>query len=248
MFKNIFPFAILIASASANAQVQITTWQVVSDEKEPTLISHTDYDGLLSLKYSFTCRPPSRVVEIRTYESLEDGSIPPFFNGGVVVNGCDATCKRSASAAFSEEENFSGLEPRRARLEKSTWLKLRPKLVEMLNNGTHFHDLDSEQKAEAISYNMELLSEFTGKCGLDLKFGVPHAGDYGFNWFSPDARCRKITSKDIKSFSKCVPNNDAFGLTLHALSCRVNSKAEIMVYENRSQCQEALETMQANGP
>jgi len=40
----------------------------------------------------------------------------------------------------------------------------------------------------------------------------------------------------------------AFGIDVSSKACRVSKKVELIVYETRMQCQEGLETMQANAP
>jgi hypothetical protein len=53
---------------------------------------------------------------------------------------------------------------------------------------------------------------------------MPGVGDYGFNWLSPRPVCKKPILKDTVAFSTCVRQDDAFGLALEALSCRVDAQ------------------------
>jgi uncharacterized protein (TIGR02246 family) len=79
--------------------------------------------------------------------------------------------------------------------------------------------------------------------------GLPAPGSYGFNWLDPEAaRCRKLTASDLAPISKCTLSTNAFGIELPSHACRVDAKIELMVYRTAAQCQQALETMQANGP
>ncbi|MFT3806641.1 hypothetical protein [Arenimonas sp.] len=76
----------------------------------------------------------------------------------------------------------------------------------------------------------------------------PKAGSYGFNWLDPDSPCKKLTDKDLKKAPKCTVSNNAFGIELKSHQCKVDERVEWVVYETAAQCQEAHETMQANGP
>jgi len=79
--------------------------------------------------------------------------------------------------------------------------------------------------------------------------GMPKPGSYGFNWLAPEtAECRKLTEKDIKAMKSCADSANAFGIDVPSKACRVSKKVELIVYETRMQCQEGLETMQANAP
>ena len=77
---------------------------------------------------------------------------------------------------------------------------------------------------------------------------MPQPGSYGFNWLDTASHCKKLTAKDLASVSKCTASTNAFGLQLQSHACKVNKNVEFMVYKTAAQCQEALETMQANGP
>ena len=77
---------------------------------------------------------------------------------------------------------------------------------------------------------------------------MPSPGSFGFNWLDAESRCKKLTAQDLAHVSKCTVSTDAFGLKLNSHVCRVDSHIEYMVYKTAAQCQEALETMQANGP
>lgn len=82
--------------------------------------------------------------------------------------------------------------------------------------------------------------------GVSAADGMPKPGNYGFNWLDPESQCKKLTERDLASFSKCTVSPNAFGLELRSHRCEVDARTEIIVYENAAQCQEALETMQAN--
>ena len=75
---------------------------------------------------------------------------------------------------------------------------------------------------------------------------LPPAGSYGFNWLDPASECREITAADIAKFKHCEASTNAIGQDLPAHACKVDADTEIMVYASAAQCQEALETMQAN--
>ena len=84
--------------------------------------------------------------------------------------------------------------------------------------------------------------------GVTAADRVPPPGNYGFNWLDPESRCSKLTAKDLAPDSECTVTTNAFGLRLNSHLCRVNAHIELVVYETAAQCQEALETMHANGP
>ena len=77
---------------------------------------------------------------------------------------------------------------------------------------------------------------------------MPQPGSYGFNWLDSGSHCRKLTAEDLSSPSKCTMSANAFGLQFESHTCKVDAHTELVVYETAEQCQEALETMQANGP
>jgi hypothetical protein len=74
----------------------------------------------------------------------------------------------------------------------------------------------------------------------------PKAGSYGFNWFDPGSKCRKISAKELAPL-KCEVTENAFGLELKSHTCKVNAKVELVIYDTAEHCQVAWETMQANG-
>jgi len=76
---------------------------------------------------------------------------------------------------------------------------------------------------------------------------LPPVGSYGFNWLDPNSQCKKLTAEDLAKVSKCTVTANAFGLDLESHSCRVSAHVELLVYKTAAQCQQALETMQANG-
>ena len=76
---------------------------------------------------------------------------------------------------------------------------------------------------------------------------LPPPGSYGFNWLDPDSPCVRLEAKDIARFRECSASDNAFGLDLPSRACRVDEKVEFIVYATSAQCQEAWETMRANG-
>ena len=76
---------------------------------------------------------------------------------------------------------------------------------------------------------------------------VPKAGSYGFNWLDPKSSCKKLTDKDLAKLKTCTVTSNAFGLDLDSHMCKVSAHVELVVYKTAAQCQQALETMQANG-
>jgi hypothetical protein len=77
----------------------------------------------------------------------------------------------------------------------------------------------------------------------------PKPGSYGFDWLHPEsAECREMTAKDIAAMKACVDSANAFGLDIPSKACRVDEEVELIVYDTAAQCQEGLETMQANAP
>jgi hypothetical protein len=77
---------------------------------------------------------------------------------------------------------------------------------------------------------------------------LPKAGSYGFNWLDPaNSECKPVTEKDIATFKECTISDNAFGIELRSHACKVDERTEIIVYANAEQCQQGLETMQANG-
>ena len=77
----------------------------------------------------------------------------------------------------------------------------------------------------------------------------PIIGGYGFDWLKPKStRCTQITPKIAKRFKDCKYSKEyAFGLDLFAYSCKLNAHSEYILLKTKAQCQEVLETMQANG-
>ena len=47
---------------------------------------------------------------------------------------------------------------------------------------------------------------------------------------------------------QCAASDNAFGIDLPSKSCRVDENVELIVYDTAEQCQQGLETMQANAP
>lgn len=75
-------------------------------------------------------------------------------------------------------------------------------------------------------------------------------GGQGFDWTRPDqARCAAITADAARRFGACrFEATGAFGLPLAHHLCPLKGGGEVVVFRNRAQCREALETMQANAP
>ena len=85
--------------------------------------------------------------------------------------------------------------------------------------------------------------------GSSASDGLPKPGSYGFNWLDPEnAACRALTAKDIAAMRQCAASDNAFGIDLPSKSCRVDENVELIVYDTAEQCQQGLETMQANAP
>lgn len=78
----------------------------------------------------------------------------------------------------------------------------------------------------------------------------PVAGGYGFNWLQPEkTRCQRISAVDAASFGKCRYSKEfAFGLDMHAYSCKVDARTEYVILRTERQCREVFETMEANAP
>lgn len=78
----------------------------------------------------------------------------------------------------------------------------------------------------------------------------PVAGSYGFDWHQPDsAACNEVTQTQEKRFKPCAfHTSGAFGLPLAFYTCRLPHGGELMSFRTKSDCQEALETMNANAP
>jgi len=76
----------------------------------------------------------------------------------------------------------------------------------------------------------------------------PAPGSYGFNWLDPaHATCKQLGAKDLSKASKCTASPNAFGLDVESHACKVSARVELIVYKTAAQCQQGLETMQANG-
>jgi hypothetical protein len=75
--------------------------------------------------------------------------------------------------------------------------------------------------------------------------------EYGFDWHKPQsAKCREITQQIVKNFKSCEPKKSrgAFGLDMPYRICATTANGEYLIYENKKNCQQALETMEANAP
>jgi hypothetical protein len=74
-------------------------------------------------------------------------------------------------------------------------------------------------------------------------------GKYGFDWLHPEnATCTRVSEPEIKTFKTCAPatTGSFTGKTGHVVCQRKDG--EFLIYETKTQCQEELETMQANAP
>jgi len=76
---------------------------------------------------------------------------------------------------------------------------------------------------------------------------MPKPGSYGFNWLDPSSPCKQLSAKDLAKASTCEATDNAFGIDLKAHTCKVSAKVEWIVYDTAEHCQQAWETMQANG-
>lgn len=87
----------------------------------------------------------------------------------------------------------------------------------------------------------------TNALGADT-FAV--AGSYGFDWTKPKkARCERVTDTLQKRFKSCeFSASGAFGLPLAYHSCALAGGGEMLLFRDRRECGEALETMHANAP
>ncbi len=72
----------------------------------------------------------------------------------------------------------------------------------------------------------------------------------GFNWLDPEsAHCARIAAAESRKFKACeFRDSGAFGLAHAYYSCPTDDGAEFLVFKSVAECQEALETMQANAP
>ena len=77
---------------------------------------------------------------------------------------------------------------------------------------------------------------------------LPPPGSHGFNWLDPDSQCRPLAEEDLARIEACTVEPNAFGLDLPSRACKIDADTELVVYDTEAQCQQALETMQANGP
>lgn len=84
--------------------------------------------------------------------------------------------------------------------------------------------------------------------GRDAPF--PVSSGVGFDWLDPEsAQCARIADIGSNGFKACeYHESGAFGLSYAYYSCATWDGAEFLVFRSPSECQEALETMQANAP
>jgi len=97
--------------------------------------------------------------------------------------------------------------------------------------------------------NLALAMVLLAASGVSAADRLPPAGSYGFNWLEPEtATCKQLSAKDLAKVKTCTLSDNAFGLELKSHACRVSDGVELIVYKTKAQCQEGLETMQANAP
>lgn len=79
---------------------------------------------------------------------------------------------------------------------------------------------------------------------------VPAVNSYAFDWLDPEhTRCKKLTEPEVsKMAGKCNTKSNGFGEHKPTHQCRLSSRKEIFVYATQRECQNELETMQANAP
>lgn len=90
----------------------------------------------------------------------------------------------------------------------------------------------------------------TAQAGKVQAGEVPVVGGYGFDWLQPSTTsCRRITAADRSRFRSCVfrPSGNAFGLPLPYQECTISAHSQVLIYASPALCQEAFDTMQANG-
>ena len=75
----------------------------------------------------------------------------------------------------------------------------------------------------------------------------PKPGSWGFNWLDPDSPCKQITAKDLAPVKQCEASANAFGIELKSQQCKVSDDVEWVIYDTKAHCQQAWETMRANG-
>ena len=75
----------------------------------------------------------------------------------------------------------------------------------------------------------------------------PKPGGWGFNWLDPDSPCKQITAKDLAPVKQCEASANAFGIELKSQQCKVSDEVEWVIYDTKAHCQQASETMRANG-
>ena len=80
--------------------------------------------------------------------------------------------------------------------------------------------------------------------------GFRVAEGFGFDWLAPDsARCARVATTDSRQLVACTfHDSGAFGLSLAYFACPIKKGSELLVFKSSAECQEALETMQANAP
>lgn len=75
----------------------------------------------------------------------------------------------------------------------------------------------------------------------------PKPGTWGFNWLAPESPCKKMTAKELTPIKSCEASPNAFGIDLKSQQCKVSDDVEWVIYDTKEHCQQAWETMQANG-
>ncbi|WP_374334539.1 hypothetical protein [Leeia sp.] len=78
---------------------------------------------------------------------------------------------------------------------------------------------------------------------------VPTAGQYGFDWLKGEqARCVVVTPALLTKLRQCEASPGFGSGPKPVASCKASSRSEYIIYHNKAQCQQELETMKANAP
>lgn len=103
------------------------------------------------------------------------------------------------------------------------------------------------QLMRSMWFSLTLLATPITAGTADVVF--PAVGGFGFDWLAPDsAQCKRISTADAKVFAGCIfHKSGAFGLPYAYHTCAF-AGAEMLIFKSEDECQEALETMQANAP
>lgn len=78
---------------------------------------------------------------------------------------------------------------------------------------------------------------------------VPVAGQYAFDWLKGEqARCVVLTPALLAKLRQCETSPGFASGPKPVASCKVSAHSEYIIYRNKSQCVQELETMKANAP